>query len=129
MFGGVILGGLKLVDSECVLSHIQLPLVTLFSKGIKHFVWYVKKGWWYPYAEMIEYLSFHLAVEKKKETITESAGRQQKKKIGKIGRGVRCPKNGGKLRKQLWKQSSFPSFQNYLFEVVLNPILGLMIGI
>lgn len=129
MFGGVILGGLKLVDSEYVLSHIQLPLVTLFSKGIKRFVWYVKKGWWYPYAEMIEYLSFHLAVEKKKETITESAGRQQKKKIGKTGRGVRCPKNGGKLRKQLWKQSSFPSFQNYLFEVVLNLILGPMIGI
>uniref|UniRef100_A0A8C0BB14 Uncharacterized protein n=1 Tax=Buteo japonicus TaxID=224669 RepID=A0A8C0BB14_9AVES len=28
-------------------------------------------------------------LEKKKETITESAGRQQKKKIGKTGRGVR----------------------------------------
>lgn len=26
----------------------------------------------------------HVLVEKKKETITESAGRQQKKKIGKI---------------------------------------------
>lgn len=26
----------------------------------------------------------HVSVEKKKETITESAGRQQKKKIGKI---------------------------------------------
>lgn len=30
-------------------------------------------------------ISFHFAVEKKKETITESAGRQQKKKIGKNG--------------------------------------------
>lgn len=30
-------------------------------------------------------VSLHFAVEKKKETITESAGRQQKKKIGKIG--------------------------------------------
>lgn len=30
-------------------------------------------------------VSFHFAVEKKKETITESAGRQQKKKIGKTG--------------------------------------------
>jgi len=47
---------------------------------------------------MIEYLSFHLAVEKKKETITESAGRQQKKKIGKAGRGVQFPEDGGKLR-------------------------------
>lgn len=26
---------------------------------------------------------YHVSVEKKKETITESAGRQQKKKIGK----------------------------------------------
>jgi len=58
----------------------------------------VEKGWWYCYAEMIEYLSFHLAVEKKKETITESAGRQQKKKIGKAGRGVQFPEDGGKLR-------------------------------
>lgn len=70
----------------------------LFAKGIKCFVWCVEKGWWYPYAEMMEYLSFHLAVEKKKETITESAGRQQKKKIGKTGRGVQYPKNEGRLR-------------------------------
>lgn len=74
---------------------------------------------------MTECLSFHLAVEKKKETITESAGRQQKKKIGKTGRGGQWLENGWKLS-SLWKWLSFPSFQNYLSKVVLEMVLGLM---
>lgn len=57
-------------------------------------------------------------MEKKKETITESAGRQQKKKIGKVRRGVQCPKNRGAVRKRF----SFPS------EVVLELALGLLTG-
>lgn len=48
-------------------------------------------------AEVMEYLSLYFAVEKKKETITESAGRQQKKKIGKVRKGVRCPRSTEKV--------------------------------
>lgn len=76
----------------------------------------------------MQYLSFHLAVEKKKETITESAGRQQKKKIGKPRKGAQCPRRRGKLR-NLWKWSSLPSFQKCLFKMVQELIPGPMTGI
>lgn len=70
------------------------------------------------YVELMKYFSLHFAVEKKKETITESAGRQQKKKIGKIRRGVQCPENRGAVRKQF----SFPS--KVVLELALGPLTG-----
>lgn len=63
----------------------------------------------------MEHLSLHFAVEKKKETITESAGRQQKKKIGKVRRGVQCPRNMEKV--------TFPPFEAVL-ELVLSMAAG-----
>uniref|UniRef100_A0A8C3PWU6 Calcium load-activated calcium channel n=1 Tax=Chrysolophus pictus TaxID=9089 RepID=A0A8C3PWU6_CHRPC len=54
-------------------------------------------------------------LEKKKETITESAGRQQKKKIGKVRRGVQCHRNMEKV--------TFPPFEAVL-ELVLSMATG-----
>ncbi|XP_053929396.1 calcium load-activated calcium channel isoform X1 [Cuculus canorus] len=61
------------LDSETFLLPLLLNERTFFNLC---FV-----GAWACKAEMMECHFFHLAVEKKKETITESAGRQQKKKI------------------------------------------------
>lgn len=63
-----------------IISHCVTFLQAFFigSAVIKHplFLWYSPVNFYY--------VTMLFTVEKKKETITESAGRQQKKKIGKM---------------------------------------------